>query len=242
MKKLQDTNEQTNNIQKDLKEKISPQEIKIINELQILQFLDNIVEDPFLYLYNRFVQQFKQQIENFIEISESDLKEIWNENKKELENILKYSEEIARQKGISKSMQKETLIYSIPIYILIIGCSFFFYFYIPPDYIYFFFLIPFMFLCICNSLISRIILKKRLRFRSENTPIFKEQMKKSIERIRNVNQILINDIRDIIKENKFEPSKFKVFLYNKNYKNIKVLETQIQQDIPIHSIEIDLTY
>ena len=77
-----------------------------------------------------------------------------------------------------------------------------------------------------------------MRFRSEKTPILKDQMKDSIERIRNVNQIIINDVKDLIMENKFEPSKFKAYLYNIDYDNIRVLETREHQNTPIHLIAI----
>ncbi|NVM00842.1 MAG: hypothetical protein HWN67_00780 [Candidatus Helarchaeota archaeon] len=227
------------------KAKISPLEIRILNELQIIQFLDNIIEDSLLFIYNKTVKYFQRDMENFIENSESDLKDIWRDNKKELENILNFSEEFAKQNGIKRSLQKETLIYSIPIYAIVIGFTFTVYlfpqlFSIPQDLMMIFLFIPFLFLCITNSLVSRMVINKRMKFRDKKSPILKEQMKESIESIRNVNQVIINDIKDIILENEFETSKFKAYLYNKNYNNLKVLEIKEQHKIPIYLIGIDL--
>jgi len=220
-------------------QRISPLEIKALNQLQIVQFLDNITEDPLLFLYNKTVRQFKYEIEKFIEESDSDLKDIWNENKIELENILKYSEELAIQNGYKRSIQKDSIIWSLPIYGVAIGVSFAMFFFVPQDIIYYVLMIPLLFLCVSNSLVTKYIMNTRMKFRSEKTSFLKEQMKTSIERIRNVNQIILNDITDIIKENKFDLTRFKAYLYNKDYKNIKVIETKEQQKVPIYLINID---
>ncbi len=225
--------------------KISPLEIKILNELQILQFLDNIIEDSLLYIYNKTVKYFQKDMENFIENSESELRDVWRDNKKEFENIYTFSEEFAKKNGIKRSLQKETLIYSIPIYAIVIGFTFIIYlfpqlFSITQEFMMYILFIPFLFLCITNSIVSRMVINKRMKFRDEKSPILKEQIKDSIESIRNVNQIIINDIKDLILENEFVPSKFKAYLYNKEYENIKVLETKEQHKIPIHLIGIDV--
>lgn len=245
MKRLNDTEEKKDEVESPPEAKISPLEIKILNELQIIQFLDNIIEDSLLFIYNKTVKYFQRDMENFIENSDSELKDVWRDNKKEFENIINYSEEFARKNGIKRSLQKETLIYSIPIYVIVIGFTFFIYlfpqlFSITQDIMIYILFIPFIFLCVTNSLVSRMVVNKRMKFRDEKSPILKEQIKDSIESIRNVNQIIVNDIKDIILENEFESSKFKAYLYNKDYENIKVLETKEQHKIPIYLIGIDL--
>ena len=79
-----------------------------------------------------------------------------------------------------------------------------------------------------------------MKFRADKTPFLKEQMNSSIERIRNVNQIILNDVKDIVKENNFDSTRFKAHLYNKNYDNINVVETKEQQKTPIYLIGIDI--
>jgi len=239
--KLNETNERQKEVEKPSEQRISPLEIKILNELQIIQFLDNIIEDSLLYIFNKSVKHFQRDIENYIEKSESDLKDIWKDNKNELENIIKFSEDLAKKNGVKRALQKETLIWSIPIYAIVIGLSFVMYFFVPQDLMMFFLIIPFLILCITNSLVSKIVINKRMKFRVEKAPILKEQMKESIERIRNVNQIIINNIKDTILENKFESTRFKAYLYNKNYENIKILETKEQHNLPIYLIAIDLS-
>jgi len=224
-----------------LPQQLSPLEIISLNQLQIAQFLDNVIEDPLLFVYNKTVQKFRIEMENFIEVSDSDLKDIWMENKKELENIMKSSEELAIHNGYKRSIQKDTLIWSIPIYLAVIAISAAMYFIVPPDYMFIFLMIPFIFLCFSNSLVSKLIMDKRMKFRTEKTPFLKEQMNSSIERIRNVNQIILNDIKDILQENNFESTRFKAHFYNKNYEGITVLETNEQQKTPIYLIGIDTT-
>lgn len=240
MKKLNNSKKQKGDTLTDSKQKISPLEIEIANELQIVRFLDNITEDPLLYLYDKAIPQFERKIENFIESSKPELKEIWNENKKNLENIIKSSEKIAKQNRISRSYQKDSFIWSIPIFIAVIGVSFSFYYFVPQELLYYFIFIPFIFLCISNSLVSKLLMKKRTKFRLEKTPILKEQVQDPLIQIRNFNQLIINDIKNIIKENNFEPSKFKTYLYNTDYENIKVLETKEQLKFSIHLIGINV--
>ena len=115
MKKLNEINEEKEEVKNQSEVKISPLEIKLLNDLQIIQFLDNVIEDSLLFIYNKSVKHFQMDIENYIERSESELKDSWNDNKKELENIVNFSEELAKKNGVKRSLQKETLIWSIPI-------------------------------------------------------------------------------------------------------------------------------
>ena len=222
------------------KQQLSPMQIKALNELQIVQFLDNVIEDSLLFVYNKTISQFQYEMEKFIQEANPEFKDIWNENKTEFDNIMKSSMELARQSGYKRSIQKDTLIWSLPLYGAVISASIILYFFVPPEYSLYIMMLPLLILCLSNSLVTKLIMDKRMKFRKMKTPYLKEQMKSSIDKIRSVNQVILNDIKDIIKENNFEPDRFKAYLYNTDYENIKVFESREQQKVPIHLIGIDI--
>ncbi|TFF89079.1 MAG: hypothetical protein EU549_01855 [Promethearchaeota archaeon] len=260
MNETEENKEDTNNSEEEQKEKKkqkskrqknpplsedSPPTQFIQYMLTAIGFYDYLINRPFdLIFQDKMYMQYDAEIIDPLLTYNDAFKKTHEEN--EVDSLLNSLRETAIKRaetsGFTESMRKKSRKYTLPIYIgsivvlgLIVALTFMG---LIPEGLQLWIMIPIMVVaCILPTVVNYLLQKKWLKFIEDNTQAFKSdninEINKGIEFI----QEIINIAREIMIENELDGRRFRMMIFNSDYKNLHILEERSQKGVDFYVAE-----
>ncbi len=216
------------------------------HEFSVMVFLDYLCERPFDLIYQeKTIHQYQTRILGELVSVRPEIRDSWVDNRIDdgIAQVITTTEEVAAQNGFSQSIRKQSMKITLPILIGFFVLSFLVIFlYVPPPgfewLTYVIYAAMLLVICFLPRVVNQRLVKRWMNLAEEKGPLVKTQISSVIERFRNFNQYLIDDVRDILAENNLDATNYRLMLFNPDYDNVRVLQEETRRGVKFYIMEI----
>ncbi|MFX1393708.1 MAG: hypothetical protein ACFFAH_09040 [Promethearchaeota archaeon] len=211
---------------------LKPSDIQEIEKkLFIARFLDYFSEETLDFIYKKSVEQYKNEMETFLESATSGDREEDKLLKKNFDDkqiievtyqLKKKAEDTALKHGIKKSVDKRlrtiSLITTLPMFLAMMILALFF-FGTNPDLIWIFIPLLCVF-CMIPQFVRGSVLRKWYNFKEDNKNQFYTENREDIMILKSYTSDILNNIRSRLLDMKVPLQLIKFVLHSRDYENL----------------------